>query len=170
MIAGSHNGDTMSDHRPPRIEINLADLPADPAERHEVLVDIFGRYIMWARDKSVSVNGVLIESEQSRKALGGIRRRKYDQLAALAADQQATACSIAEATVDRFIQLLLVILTGIGADQRLGEDHAFIFKLDVEIIDAMTLAIVERETINRGGKKVFAEYWGRWLNRFSSAK
>lgn len=158
----------MSNHRPPQIDIDFADLPSDPRERHEVLVDLFGRYLFWLRNWTVSATRELAESEEARDKLGTIRRKKYDELAALTPEQQDVACKISEATVDRFIQLFLTMLAGTGVDQRLGNDHAIRFKLDMEICDVENVELVDQETINRGGKKFFAAYWGRWLNQFAS--
>jgi hypothetical protein len=45
--------------------------------------------------------------------------------------------------------------------------HAFRFRVEMEIVDVQTGEIVETETINRG-EKFFGKYWGRWLNRYSS--
>jgi hypothetical protein len=154
--------------RPPKIDINFADLPSDSRQRHEVLVDVFGRYIMWLRDWTTDASRELVESEEARQKLGTIRRRKYDAIAQLSPDQRAAACTFAQATVDRFLQLFLTLLAGRGVDDRLGTDHAIRFKLDMEIVRVEDGEIVDTETINRSGKKFFADYWGRWLNRFAS--
>jgi hypothetical protein len=58
------------------------------------------------------------------------------------------------------------MLGGTGVDQRLGDEHAIRFKLDLEICRVDTHDVVEVETLNRGGKKFFGDYWGRWINRF----
>jgi len=160
----------MSNHRPPTIEINFAELPNDPKERHELLVDLFGRYLFWLRNWTVDATRQLAESDEAREKLGTIRRKKYDELSAFTPEQRQTACEISEATVDRFIQLFLTMLAGTGVDQRLGKEHAIRFKLDMEICDVENVDVVEQETINRGGKKFFADYWGRWLNQFGSKK
>jgi hypothetical protein len=116
----------------------------------------------------VSATRELAESEEAREKLGTIRRKKYDELAALTPEQQDVACKISVATVDRFIQLFLTMLAGTGVDQRLGNDYAIRFKLDMEICDVENVEVIDRETINRGGKKLFSDYWGRWLNQFAS--
>jgi hypothetical protein len=158
----------MSNHRPLKIEIDFANLPSDPRERHELLVDLFGRYIFWLRNWTVNATRELAESEVAREKLGTVRRKKYDKIAALTPEQQSVVCEISEATVDRFIQLFLTMMADTGVDQRLGNDHAIRFKLDMEICDIESVKVVDQETINRGGKKFFPEYWGRWLNQFAS--
>ncbi len=158
----------MSKHRPPTIEINFAELPNDPKQRHEMLVDVFGHNLLWLRNWSVDATRQLGESEEARETLGTIKRKKYDELSALPLEQRETVCEISEATVDRFIQLFLTMLAGTGVDQRMGSDHAIRFKLDMEICDVENVNVVEQKTINRGGKKYFADYWGGWLNRFAS--
>lgn len=156
----------MIDHRPPQFDIDFENLPSDPEERHEVLVDLFGRYLFWLRNWSVSETQELTDSEEARKSLGTIRRKKYDTLAALTPEQRDVAFEISEASVDRFIQLFLTMMADMGTDQRLGKDHAIRFKLEMEICDVENGEVVEQETISRGGRKFFANYWGRWLNRF----
>ena len=158
----------MSNHRPPTIEVNFVDLPTDPKERHEMLVDVFGRYLFWLRNWSVDATRQLAESQEAREELGTIRRKKYDDFSALTPEQREMVCKVSEATVDRFIQLFLTLLAGTGVDQRFGSDHAIRFKLDMEICDVENADVVEQETVNRGGKKFFADYWGRWLNSFTS--
>jgi hypothetical protein len=152
--------------RPPKIDLKFSDLPADPKQRHEVLVDVFGQYIYWLRNWAIQEVCEVIESEEAREKLGTIRRRKYDTVAALNPEERFAACKFAEAATDRFIQLLLTMLSGTGEDQRLGDDHAIRFKLLMEILEVETAEVVLEETINRGGEKFFADYWGRWLNRF----
>ena len=159
----------MSNQRPPRIDFDLAELPSDPKERHEVLVDIFGRYLFWLRSWSNTSTQRLASDESARESLGTIRRKKYDQLAELTIEQQKIVFAISEATLDRFIQFLLTLLAGTGTDQRLGLEHAIRFRLDLEICDLENVEVVERETINRGGKRFFAEYFDNWLNEFGSA-
>ncbi len=100
----------MRDRRPPNLKIDFADLPSDAEERHELLVDLFGRYIFWLRKWTVSATRELAESDEARDKLGTIRRKKYDELAALTPEQQRIACAICEATVDRFIQLFMTML------------------------------------------------------------
>jgi hypothetical protein len=158
----------MSTHRPPHIDIRFADLPSDASERHEVLVDLFGRYLFWLRNWTVGATRDLAKSEEARSAIGAVRRKKYDDLATLTSEQQDIACKISEATVDRFIQLFLTMLSNTGVDQRIGDTHAIRFRLDIEICDVENADVVEAETINRGGKRLFADYWGRWLNQFPS--
>ena len=157
----------MSNHRPPAFDISFGDLPSDPKERHEILVDLFGRYLMWLRQWTVNATREMSESEDAREKLGTIRRHKYEALSELTPEQRETVYSISEATVDRFIQLFLTMLAGTGTDQRLGSDHAIRFKLDMEICDVEDAEVLEVETINRGGKKFFADYWGRWLKQIS---
>jgi hypothetical protein len=158
----------MSTQRPPSIDINLSDLPADPKQRHETLVSIFGRYMIWLRNWAVGASRQLVESKEARDKLGTIRRAKYDSVAEFDPIQRDAACNLAEATVDRFIQLFLTMLSGTGVDQRLGENHAVRFKLDMEIMDLDTEEVVEQQTMNRATDKPFADYSGRWLNQFGS--
>lgn len=151
--------------RPPEIETALTELPSDPAERHEALVDIFGRYMMWMREWAIETTRDLGESEESRSKIPQLRREKWERLSEMTEDERAVVYDISQATMDRFIQMFLVMMGNTGVDQRLGNDHSVRFKLDLEICDVESIEVVESETINRGGKKFFGDYWGRWLNR-----
>lgn len=149
----------------PEIEISYDELPSDPVERHEALVDIFGQYVNWIRDWSVGTTRGLGESEQSRENIRAVNRDRWEKLAQLSNEERTIVYDISEATIDRFVQMLLVMLGNQGVDQQLGNNHSIRFKLDLEICSSETNEVVETETINRGGKKFFGDYWGRWLNR-----
>lgn len=151
--------------RPPLISLDFASLPSEPRQRHELLVDVFGQYLMWLRNWTVEASHELAESAEARQKLGAIQRRKYEAVAALTPDQRDVACAFAEGAVDRFIQLFLTMLSGTGVDHQLGLHHAVRFRLEMEILRVADRAIVGQEVINRGGEKFFAEYWGRWKNR-----
>ncbi|EAQ78294.1 hypothetical protein [Blastopirellula marina] len=150
----------MSDPKPPKIEFDFDSLPVDPRDRHEALVDLFGQHVTWLRNWSVTATAQLVESEESRKNLGTIRREKYDTLASLTPEQKAAAREATAATVDRFIQLFLTMASGTGIDQRIDDPHAIRFKIDLEVCEIHNSEVVEQETINRRGKKFFADYWG----------
>ena len=36
----------------------------------------------------------------------------------------------------------------------------------MEIVQEETIELIHEEIINWDGKRHFADYWGRWLNRF----
>lgn len=151
--------------RPPEMGVTFCDLPADPGERHEALVAVFGRYVMLVRNRAVQATHDLVESQEAREALGNLQRRPYDDVAGMSPDGQHSACKLAEATVDQFIRLFLYTLGGTGTDLRLDEAHAIRFKLVMEILSVERAEVIDEETINRGGEKFFGDYWGRWLNR-----
>ncbi len=160
----------MNESSAPRIDLDFDQLPSNLTERHEALVDILGQYIMWLRNRSVDSSRKVIETSDAEEKLGSIRWKRYANVSNMTRDQQHAACQFAEATVDRFIQLLLTMLSGTGVDQQLGSSHAVRFKLDMEILDVESRETVASETVNRGGAKFFADYWGRWLNRFPPRK
>jgi hypothetical protein len=159
----------MNEYRPPQIDLDFNAVPNDANVRHEALLDVLGQYIMWLRNWSVDSSKRVIEASDSAEKLGAIRWKRYADVATMTRDQQYAACQFAEATVDRFILLLLTMISGTGVDQRLGSSHAVRFKLDIEILDVESRETVASETLNRGGRKFFADYWGRWLNRFSAS-
>jgi hypothetical protein len=152
--------------RPPILDSNFSDLPADPKQRHEVLVDVFGQCIFWLRNLAIDELRELVESLDAREKLGTIRRRTYEAIVALSPEERYSAYKFAEAAMDRLTQLFLTMLSGAGVDQRLGNDHAIRFKLVMEILEVKNAEVVSQETINHGGERFFADYWARWLNRF----
>ena len=157
----------MSRGGPLRIDITPSDLPSDPKERHQKYVDAFGEFIFWLRNWSLDASRHLIESSEAREALGTVRRRYYDGVAQLTPEQREAALLIAQETLDGLLQRLTWALGDEGTDARLGQGHAYRFRVEMEIVDVATGEVVEVETINRGGK-FFGSYWGRWLNRFAS--
>jgi hypothetical protein len=60
------------------------------------------------------------------------------------------------------------MLSGQGFDDSIGANHVFRYRLEMEICDIKTGQVVYEEVLNRGGKKFFPEYWGRWLNRYNA--
>ena len=71
---------------------------------------------------------------------------------------------LAEETVNGFLERLLWSLGDEGIDSRIGQSHAYRFRIEMEIVDLESEEVVQSETINRGGK-FFGSYWGKWLDR-----
>lgn len=155
---------------PPEIIFDVRDLEKDSVKRHEALVDLLGQYIMWLRSSAIDRSRRIIGESDGKDWLGLVRWKRFEGVAELTSEEQAAACDFAEATVDRFIELLLTLFAGTGVDQRIGPCHAVRFRLDIEVLDVETGEVALSETVNRGGKKFFASYWGRWLNRATSVK
>jgi len=152
--------------RPPQFDVSFEELPSDPKERHEVLVDLFGQYFFWVRGQSMSRIRQLVESEDERNKLGKLFREVFEEVGAMSDEDRQTALKLAESAVGDFAGLLLTMISGQGFDDTLGPNHVFRYRLDMEVCDGETGEVVFEEMINRGGKKFFPEYWGRWLNRY----
>jgi len=159
----------VTQYRPPDIEVDYDALPANAAERHEAFVDILGQYVLWLRNWSVASSREIVESPSETQRLGKTRRERYEGVAAMSSVERESACRFAEATVDRFIQMFLALLAGTGVSLRLGRSHAIRFKLEMEIVEVETEDVVDVEAVNRGGRKSFMDYWGRWLNRYGKS-
>lgn len=155
----------MTRQLPPGADIRLDSLPDEPKARHEELVDLFGRYVMWLRTWSSSSVRQLVESSEARGQLGTILRHPYEEAARLSSEDRERAIKLADTAVDGFIELLLRLLAHRGFDFHLGPNHSVRYKLVMEIVDNESGDVVQEEIINRSGKKHFADYWGRWLNR-----
>ena len=152
--------------KPPKIDLDFDNLPRDPQERHEILLDVFGEYLFWVRGQTLSRARGLAESLEARKQLGTIYRKVYEEAAKLNPQDREVAYGLAEACLDCFSCLFLTMISGTGFEDHIGPNHVFRYRLDMEICDAETGDIVLEETINRNGKKFFPDYWGRWLNRY----
>jgi len=151
---------------PPGADFSLTNLSAEPKERHEKLVDLFGQYIFWMRNWTNDSTQRLVESPEAREQLSAILRELYEKTARLAPEDRDRALRLAESSVDAFIILLLRMLAHRGVDFPLGKQHAVRYRLEMEIVEQETDEIAHEEVVNRDGKKHFADYWGRWLNRF----
>jgi hypothetical protein len=155
----------MSQSGPLAFSKEFSQLPSDQNERHGELVNFFGQFIFWLRRCSLRASREFINSEETRAKLGTIRRAYYDGAANLLPEQREAAMFLAEETLDGFIERLLWSLGDEGTDARVGSQHAYRFRVDMEIVDVESGETVYEETINRGGK-FFGSYWGRWLNRY----
>lgn len=155
----------MSTTGPLRFDRDPSELPTDPSQRHQELVDFFGQFLFWLRNWSLKASRQLVESDESRSKLGTLRRRPYEGVAAMSPDQREAALLLAQETVDGFMERFLWCMGDQGTDARFGRHHAYRFRIDMEIVDAETGEIRDQEIINRGGR-FFGSYWGRWLNRY----
>jgi hypothetical protein len=154
----------VSDLRPPDAGVEFKSLPEDPVERHEALIAVLGRYVMWLRNVSIAATERHLRSEVERQSVPVVLRQKYDNAAGFSDEDKETCLAIAEASTDRFIRLFLTLLSSTGSDNPLDEFHAIRLKLSLEIVDNVSLALVHEEVVNRGGRKYFADYWGKWIN------
>jgi hypothetical protein len=156
----------MSRNEPPGRELELSDLSVEPRDRHEALVDLFGQYVMWVRNRALESARKLVESEEARNGLGTIRRKPYDGVAAMPPEWRDSALRFSEATINEFIADFLSVLAHRGIDFRLGAAHAVQYKLEMEVVVTEDREVAHSEILNRDGAKHFADYWGRWLNRY----
>ncbi|MFO0949528.1 MAG: hypothetical protein U1D30_27040 [Planctomycetota bacterium] len=152
--------------RHPKFSVSFEELPSDPKERHEALVDLFGEYVLWVREQAISRIRRLVESEEERNKLGTLFRDVFEDAANLPVKDRIIALRLVESAIGNFAGLFLTMMSGQGFDDSLGPNHVFRYRLDMEVCDVEKGEVVYEETINRGGKKFFPEYWGRWLNKY----
>lgn len=153
---------------PPTISFSLSGLPLESKQRHEALVGLFGQYLFSVRRHVLDESKQFAESQESRNRLGTLFRQIFDRASQMPSDQRAIMHEFCKTCLDSFIKELLVLLSNEGTDLRIAEFHAVRFRLDIEICDVNSGDIILEETLNRGGR-FFADYWGQWLNRNSSA-
>ena len=151
-----------------RIEQEYSELPSDPSECHEILVDCFGQFLFWLRNWSLESSRKLVESEDARQRLGKLRQRCFEGVAKMTPEQREAAMLLVEETLNGFGERLIWCLGGKSIDLKFGSKHACRFQVDIEIIEVETEQTVKKETVSVGGKKFFGSYWGRWLNRYSA--
>lgn len=150
--------------KPPSIKRELWEFSQDPKIKHEQMVDMFGFYFLWLRSAAHERVQHLIESPEARQRLAAAFRAPYERVATtLTCEQAKTAMQLADAAVDQFAKSVLSMLSAVGSSHRLGSAHSIQFKLDVEVRDLDANQLIMQETINRGGQKHFADYWGKWL-------
>lgn len=150
----------------------LDQLPADPQGRHEAFVEMFGRQVFCLRNDVLKQTRALIEAPQAhRDKMGSIYSKEYTAAAHLSAEGQTAALDLCRKSVDAFLRDLLLLLahSGMSVELPLGPDHAFAFKLLVQVIDQDDGEVVEEHVVNEGGEKHFSDYYGRWLNNHKDA-
>jgi hypothetical protein len=153
--------------RSPRVAGSYNEMPADSANRAESAIELLGQHLFWMRNHLVERLRQRIESEESRRQLATIHRREFDAVAALDTAGREAALTLARKAIDLYLQDILVLLTGIGDSLRFGDDHAINYILTLQLKEIETDRVAEEFHVNRCGKKVFYEYFGRWLNRYS---
>lgn len=153
--------------RPPPIDVFLDQLPLDPKERHEALVEVFGQYVFWMRNFVLSDKRRLVELSAAREQLATLFREPFDRMAELEPDERVVAYQFAQECVDSFARELLRLLANSGFDLPLSDQNVVRFRLVMELCNGATGDVIDEEVLNRGGRH-FPDYWGRWLNRFAA--
>jgi hypothetical protein len=156
--------------RSPRVSGSYDEMPTDSANRAESAIESLGQHLFWLRNHLVERLRQRIESEESRKQLATVRRKEFDAVAALDLAGREAALSLARKAIDMYLQEILVLLTGTGDSLRFGDDHAINYLLTLQVKEVETDEVVEEFHVNRSGKKVFYDYFGRWLSRYSDLR
>lgn len=157
--------------RPPNLALSQADLEKSGEQLHEMLVHIFGAYVMWCREQALENNRRFVESDEAREQLARVLREPFERAASEFTDEQKDIVQqLQSRAVGNFGKLMLTLLSGTGFDQPLGRDFVARFRLVMEICDAREGAVVREEVLNRNGKKFFPEYWTKWLNEYSKSE
>lgn len=150
---------------PPVFPFDLGSLPDDDRVRHEKLVELFGDYMMWIRKQTLKHADSSTSSIENCQSIASVSREPYEAIANMNPEDRQKALAFAKIAVDTYARIFLTVLAGTGDDQKLGDQHSAKFRLNLEIHDVASGELVVDETVNRGGKKFFPEYWGRWINK-----
>ena len=153
----------------PKVAIRLNELPDDERVRHEAFVAAFGQYLFWIRNSILNSNRDLVESPEAREQLATLFREPFDRAAELAPPDREVAYELAKESIDNFAVELLRLFAHAGFDLPTSDEHVVRFRVVMEICNGTTGEVVAEEVVNRGGRH-FADYWGRWLNRFGSSR
>jgi hypothetical protein len=153
-------------------QTSLESLPADPKERHEAFIDIFGRQLFSLRNEVLQNTRAVVKAPQAaRDRMGKFNSQEYSAVAKLPEDTQEAAFGLSRKAVDSLLQHLLMLFThnGLSIDIALGSDHAIAYEILLKAIRKDNRECVEEHAVNKDGQKVFGEYYGRWLNRHGDA-
>jgi|GEM_PF-3652621 len=151
---------------PPKLDLQDIEL-SDPIALHERLVDLFGAYFLWCHDEAIKKVGELLIEPARRELMATANRQLFESAAsALRVGCEAKDLGNLQAVMlKEFAQNLLLLLSGTGTSLPVSSKLAARFKLVLELCDKDNEEVVHEEVINRGGKKFFADYWNRWINR-----
>jgi hypothetical protein len=134
---------------------------------HERLVDLFGACLTWCRDDAVKCVQSLLADGGKRAELATANRTLFEHAASLLRDDAdlSAAQTLQNLSTKEFAANLMTLLSGMGSSLPVSPQYVARFRLTVELCDRNSNEIVHEEVINRGGKKFFADYLNRWLNR-----
>jgi len=152
---------------PPTVQSAYDAMPSDVADRNEAAVEILGQHLFSLRNQVVEGLRRTIESAESRERLGSLHRKEYDAVAALSTPDREAAMGLARKAIDLYLQHILVLFTGTGDSLCFGPRHAINYRLVLEVKDVESDNVIEELCVNRDCKKVFYDYYGRWLNRYN---
>jgi hypothetical protein len=153
-------------HRPPTVRTSYNEMPADGADRNEAAVELFGQHLFSLRNQRIEHLRHLLESAEDRMRLGSLHRKEYDAVAALDAEGREAACALAQRAIDLYLQDVLTLFTGTGDSLCFDAGYAINYRVILQVKEIRSDEVVEEFEINRKCKKVFYDYYGRWLNRY----
>jgi hypothetical protein len=151
---------------PPTVRTTFEELPFAPAERAQAAVELLGQHLFSLRNQRVDSITRLLESADDRGRLGKLRRKAYDDVAALSPEAQQAALALARTAIDLYLQDLLTLLGNRGNDLSLGTRHAITYELILEVREIESGEVAEQFAVNREGSRFLGDYYGRWLNRY----
>lgn len=150
----------------------LGSFPTDPKQRHEAFIELFGRQVFALRNERLERIRALVEGpREERERIGSLHAQEYTAVADQPPAAREAALNLSRKAMDLFLQDLLGLFTynGLSIDLRLGTDHAIAYELLLKVIGNLDRQPVEAHVVNKGGQKVFGEYYGRWINRHKDA-
>ncbi len=143
-------------------------MPSEVTDRKEAAVELYGQHLFSLRNQLMEHIRRVIESVEGRKQLGSLHRKEYDAVAALPPAEREAALALTRKAIDLYMQHLLVLFTGTGDSCSFGPEHAINYRLTLEVKEVKSDRVVEEFAVNRDCKKVFYDYYGRWLNRYGN--
>lgn len=152
--------------RSPKVKTSYSEMPVAATDRKEAAVELLGQHLFYLRNHLVERLHTRIESEESRKQIASMHRKELDAVGALQPAEREAALGLAQKAIDLYLQEILTLFTGTGDSLAYGLEHAINYLLILQVKNVKSDRVVEEFEVNRKGKKVFGEYFGRWLNRY----
>lgn len=139
-------------------------LPDAERARQEALQDVFGKQLFDLRTTVMELLEALVKTPEKREALGTIRSKPYEDVAAMSEKDLQSALVLARSAVHFYIQHLMAMLDDAGVHMKMGESHFLHYRLTAEVFRISDGAIVEERVVNRFPLPTLGGKYGKWLN------
>ena len=151
----------------PTIKQQSAELPADPDERLEAFIDIFGQHSFSTRNQVIDLIRDLLLHSEPAQTMDKQRRELFYAAKNLDEKSRRLIEEICRVGIDLFLQHMLGLFMNTGTGLRLDDTHCIRYRVVMEIVDHSDEdeKIMDERVINRDGQKAFSDYYGRWLLR-----
>lgn len=149
----------------PNVRPRYDELPVDPEERREALLDILGQHICWTRDLALARLRSRVGSHSAQEEPDVGSRAIFERIANQPEETQQLIFESATLAIHVFVKFLLGMLANIGTDLKQDDTHVIWYRLVAEIYDIPSGEIIEEMTLNRNQLDFLPDYLPKWLER-----